>query len=182
MRHTYLINRAIGVLAAFLALALCFIVTSANASASEIDPAQATWVSPKILNGEETRNLTSNGYRVFYSQQNASTFSASNLQTQCISSHMHATWYGLSARQCKAADATGATFTVFNSQTGKAVAKVNLKDVKLPPIGKSISLGCVVSVVGFALSIPGSPSNVVGWVVKGGTLLVGAAGIKLSCP
>lgn len=91
MRCTYLIDRAIGVLAAFLALALCFIVTSANASANEIDPAQATWVSPKILNGEETRNLTSNGYRVFYSQQNASTFSASNLQTQCISSHMHAT-------------------------------------------------------------------------------------------
>jgi hypothetical protein len=181
MRSKYL-NKITVIRATFLSLALCFVLTDARASANEVDPSQATWVSPQVLKGGKTNNLDSNGYKVFYSQQNVGTFSTSNLQTQCISSHMHATWYGLSARQCKAADATGATFTIFNSKTGKAVGKVNLKKVKLPPIGQSVSLGCVVSAVGFALSIPGSPSDVVGWVLKGGTLLVGAAGIKLSCP
>lgn len=180
MKDTYL-NKAITIFTAFLALSLCLLFTDAHASASEVDPSQATWVNPQVLRGEESSPLTSYGYEVFYSQQNASTFSASNIQTQCISSHMHTTWYGLSARQCKAADATGASFTIFNAATGKAVAKVDLKKVPLPPIGKSVPLGCVVSTVGFILSIPGMPTNTVGWALKGANLLISAAGIKLSC-
>lgn len=180
MKDTYL-NKAITIFTAFLALSLCLLFTDAHASASEVDPSQATWVDPQVLRGEESSPLTSYGYEVFYSQQNASTFSANNIQTQCISSHMHTTWYGLSARQCKAADATGASFTIFNAATGKAVAKVDLKKVPLPPIGKSVPLGCVVSTVGFILTIPGMPTNTVGWALKGANLLINAAGIKLSC-
>ena len=142
MKDTYL-NKAITIFTAFLALSLCLLFTDAHASASEVDPSQATWVDPQVLRGEKSSPLTSYGYEVFYSQQNASTFSANNIQTQCISSHIHTTWYGLSARQCKAADATGASFTIFNAATGRAVAKVDLKKVPLPPIGKSVPLGCV---------------------------------------
>lgn len=180
MKDTYL-NKAITIFTAFLALSLCLLFTDAHASASEVDPSQATWVDPQVLRGEKSNPLTSYGYEVFHSQQNASTFSANNIQTQCISSHIHTTWYGLSARQCKAADATGASFTIFNAATGKAVAKVDLKKVPLPPIGKSVPLGCVVSTVGFILTIPGMPTNTVGWALKGANLLISAAGIKLSC-
>ena len=106
---------------------------------------------------------------------------AADTETRCISTNLHQTWYGLRARECKANDASGAKFTVFNPDTGKAVAKVNLKNVKLPPIGKTVTLGCVVSAIGFALSIPGTPTDEVGWMLKGAQLLVGAAGIALSC-
>ena len=136
MKDTYL-NKAITIFTAFLALSLCLLFTDAHASASEVDPSQATWVDPQVLRGEEPSPLTSYGYEVFYSQQNASTFSANNIQTQCISSHMHTTWYGLSARQCKAADATGASFTIFNAATGKAVAKVDLKRYRCLQLGKA---------------------------------------------
>ncbi|WP_373160889.1 hypothetical protein [Bifidobacterium pseudocatenulatum] len=44
MKDTYL-NKAITIFTAFLALSLCLLFTDAHASASEVDPSQATWVA-----------------------------------------------------------------------------------------------------------------------------------------
>ncbi|MBT1172895.1 hypothetical protein JS528_05910 [Bifidobacterium sp. MA2] len=151
------------------------------ANASEYDPYDVSYLSPQVLNGKISDPAVRMGMEVHYLHENDVRFAAANLQTQCISRNMHATWYGLTARQCKAADASGAQFTIFNSKTGKAVAKVDLKNVPLPPIGKSVPLGCVVSVAGFVLSLPGVPTSTVGWMIKGAAVLVKAAGIAVNC-
>ncbi|WP_146143574.1 hypothetical protein [Bifidobacterium callitrichos] len=166
--------------ALFVAIACVFAMTD-MANASEYDPYNVNYLSPQILNEEMSDPAVRMGMKVHYSHKNDLQFTASNLQTQCISRNVHVTWYGLTARQCKAADATGSQFTVFNSKTGKAVAKVDLKNVPLPPIGKSVPLRCVVSVASFALSLPGAPTSVVGWMIKGATALVKAAGIAVNC-
>lgn len=155
---------------------------SMPAQAATYDPYTVTFLPTKVLAGEIEEPAQALGIRVYYVSSNMSALQALNIQTQCISSNMHVTWYGLTARQCKANDATGAQFTIFNSSTGKMVARVNLKPVKIPPIGKSISLGCAVSAAGFALSIPGSPTSVVGWMLKGASVIVAVAGISVSCP
>ena len=122
-----------------------------------------------------------NGMEVYYSHTHDLRYAASNIQTQCVSGNMHMTWYGLCARECKAADASKGNFTVFNSSTGKAVAHVDLRKVPLPPIGKSVPLGCVVSALNLALTLPGSATTVVGWMSKGVQLMLSAAGVALSC-
>ena len=57
MKDTYL-NKAITIFTAFLALSLCLLFTDAHASASEVDPSQATWVDPQVcqfsINGLDT--------------------------------------------------------------------------------------------------------------------------------
>lgn len=154
---------------------------SGAAEAADYDPYAVTSLPTGVLDGTRTDPAVFTGMKVRYSTGNAARFSSSNIQTQCISGNFHTTWYGLTARQCKAADATKAQFTVFNSKTGKAVSKVNLKDVPLPPIGKSVPLQCVAAVARFLLAIPGTPGSTVGWMLKGATLLLKAAGIAVNC-
>lgn len=179
MRNKYYLRKTVAVLATFLAMALCLAFNDARASASEIDPSKVTWVSPRVLKGEQESPLVSYGYRVIYSHQNDSTFSANNLQTQCISPHMHATWYGLKAGACKHADASGAQFTVFNSATGQAVSKVDLSKVQAINPDSSINFGCVLAAANvISLIAGGLPA---GWVARGVVIIVNAAGIIYSC-
>lgn len=175
-------TRIASILLSFVALSASLMAVSPAQAAQTSTSFSATAISPEILQGRAQDPAVLTGMKVLYVQTNAAVLKQSNLQTQCISTNMHMTWYGLTARQCKANDASGAQFTIFNSATGKAVSKVNLKSIKLPPIGKSISLGCIVSATGFALTLPGSPASTVGWILKGASVIVAAAGIATSCP
>jgi hypothetical protein len=175
-------TRKIGsLIATILALAFGLAFSGAEATAGEIDASQIVRVDPKVLSGERDSPLRAQGYQVIHVQENAETFAANNLQTQCISNNLHMTWYGMKAGECKHADASGAQFTVFNSSTGKAVAHVDLTKVKEIQPDSSINLGCVASAAGLALTLTGSPASVVGWVQEGVSALLGVVGIVTSC-
>lgn len=101
--------------------------------------------------------------------------------TQCIDENHSPSWYGMTVRKCK--DASGSKFTVYNADSQAMISVIQLHRIMNPRVlaSKELTLGCMVAAVSLILSTPVSPTNIVGWAIKGSTILLSTWGLGLSC-
>lgn len=102
-----------------------------------------------------------------------------NTSSMCSGNPFNTVWYGMSAGRCKGAG--GTKFQIYDTAKGKLIAEVDLSKVKPIKGEKLPTFGCIVNATGFALTIPGSPTSIIGWVLKGVAAACAAYGVVTSC-